>query len=429
MARMSAKAPAGSSGRASGYIRLGLILAGLLLAAVLSWHIGNFYRWDVTEYHDYAVAFWMGDPPLTHLPVEYPPLSILVFSLTVLPPTPHYPEVFALWMAGLLLLGYAAFQRFENGDRAFAFAVYLITAVPATLLNRYDLVPAMITLAAFWLIERRRFGWVYPLLAAGALIKLYPLFLLPIAVAAQWRARSLPGTGDRLSAVARGLAIFGVIMLAGFGAAVMLDPANGLGAFVYAWKRPVQVESVPATVLWIASFFGVPASAVNTFKSFNYLSPAAPPVLIVSEVLMVAGCAFVYWRHWIGRLETGQAFVAIVCVLLCTSKVLSPQYMIWLAPLVAAVAGFRWRWFLLFALTLLVYPVLYQTYIYHSHDTVSYGWAVLAGIAVRNAYLVYLTIGAMRGDTGRAGERREPADVIQLRRGKADRELPLASAD
>jgi hypothetical protein len=411
------------------YARIGLILAGLLLSAVLSWQIGNFYRWDVTEYHEYAIAFWAGTPPLSHLPVEYPPLSILVFSLTVLPPTPHYPEVFAIWMGGLFLLGYAAFHRFEGRDRAFAFAVYLVTAAPATLLNRYDLVPAMITLAALWLIQRRRFGWVYPLLAVGALIKLYPLFLLPIAAAAHWRARSLPGSGDRISAVGRGIVAFGAIVGAGFLTGLLIDPGNGLGALVYAWKRPVQVEAVPATALWIASFFGVPGAAVNTFKSFNYLSAAAPPVLAVSAVLMVAGCVFVYWRHWSGRLSTGQAFVAVICVLLCTSKVLSPQYMIWLAPLVAAVVGFQWRWFLLFALTLLVYPVLYQVDIHHSHETVSYGSAVLAGIALRNAYLIYLTIGALRGDTGRAGQGREPATVIQLRGTNRGSDLPLANAD
>src|SRR5690348_10131 len=59
-------------------------LVGVLVAsrmfAVSAWKLP---AGDVTEYYQYAQAFWLGRPPWHALPLEYPPLSIIPFSLTL----------------------------------------------------------------------------------------------------------------------------------------------------------------------------------------------------------------------------------------------------------------------------------------------------------------------------------------------------------
>ena len=74
-------------------------------------------------------------PPLRSLPLEYPPLSIVAFSLTLLPPLPDYITVFALWMLALLAAFYLAFKRFESVRAAEVVIVYSVVGGLSTLLG------------------------------------------------------------------------------------------------------------------------------------------------------------------------------------------------------------------------------------------------------------------------------------------------------
>ena len=72
----------------------------------------------------------------------------------------------------------------------------------------------------------------------------------------------------------------------------------------------------------------------------------------------------VAWLQWRGKLTLPQAFLAILLVIIVTGKVFSPQYFIWLAPLVAYAIGLEdlfWfvAWCLISLLTTVIYPYLY----------------------------------------------------------------------
>jgi hypothetical protein len=370
-----------------------LVLVTLLGVIAFELH-SRYGHGDIDLYHRYAQAFWLGSPPLRSLPLEYPPLSIVAFSLTLLPPLPDYITVFGLWMLGLLGVTYFAFRRFESGRAAEVFIVYCTVGGLSTLLGRFDLVPAVLTVTAYWAARSNRFNLAYLLIAAGTLVKLYPLFLLPLIAIEQSRQLG----SARLWAVPprpilKGVGIFAAVTGAGFAVARTLNPEGWLSSFTYNTLRPVQVESVPATLLWVGTWMGLPAWPDHSFHSFNLVGPLETPIGALSSLGLVAGCLWVYWRHFTGHLSLAKALLACVLVIMCTSKVFSPQYLIWVIPLVALIEGdYNPLWIAVCVLTTLIYPFAYRGYqLYGLSTPDSYPVVFLALIGARNALLLAAT--------------------------------------
>ncbi len=406
-------------------LQLALVSAALVLTRILSTRIWRLPIGDVGLYHEYAVRFWTQHPLLHALPVEYPPLAIVPFSLTLLPASRDYTAPYAYWMGVLVIVGYLGFLRYSTHRRALVYALYLLVGATATLLARFDLVPALLTLAALWATQRRRFGAAYLLIAAGTLIKLYPIFLLPVVLIADARAATLgadasgtDATAEALDSmgqrrwqgglralvrrlwarpatrrIARGAALcLGVVAL-GFACALALSPGDALSSFFYARVRPLQVESTPASLLWLGTLVGVPAGPDYSFSSLNYVGALDGVLKPLSAVALVVACGLVYYRQARGRLGVGQAFVACLCAVLVTNKIFSPQYLIWVLPVVAAVEGLDLAWLAICILTTIVYPNLYLTR--PTFATVTYTPAFMPVLAARNLLLLALTVRAV----------------------------------
>ena len=370
-----------------------LLVVGLLVAASSLYFAGDWRNVDVDFYHLYAIGFW-GNPSHRLLPTEYPPLSILPFSLTLLGPVDWFPVTFAVSMAAIAVLGYLAFVRFTSPRQAGAYAIYVLAAGIATTFYRYDLVPALVVAAAVAQLYRQRFGFSYVLLAFGTLLKLFPIVLLPIAVIAHWH--SVPrDRRKRWMAPSVGIALCVSVVGLGFLAAAMIDHAHALGSLTYDLRRPDEVESVPATVLWMASFAGVAWHPDASFGALNVVGPAASVINLLADSVLFGGLAFIYWQLARRHTTLGNAAVGGVLVLLCTSKVLSAQYFIWLAPLLALTVGFELRWLALFLLTALIFPTLWAHAIVHTSVPTYTAWLLVA-IAGRNGVLVWLTIDFLR---------------------------------
>jgi hypothetical protein len=388
----------------------GLVLLTLIGVIVFELH-SRFGHGDIDLYHRYAQAFWLGSPPLRSLPLEYPPLSIVAFSLTLMPPLPDYITVFALWMMALLAATYLAFKRFESVRAAEVVIVYSVVGGLSTLLGRYDLVPAVLTVAAYWAVRRRRFDLAYLLLAAGTLIKLYPLFLVPIVMVEQWRQLGSPKLWTiPPRPLLRSLGIFAAVTLAGFAVARVLNPDGWLSAFTYNTLRPIQVESVPATILWVGSWIGPPAWPDHSFHSFNLVGPLESPLGLLSTLGLVGGFLWIYWRQLSGRMTFARALLCCVLVIICTSRVFSPQYLIWVIPLVALVErDYDPIWIGICVLTTLIYPFAYRGYhLYGLITPESYPVLFLGLIGARNALLLAVTA---RELLRRSGAQRRPVEL------------------
>jgi Glycosyltransferase family 87 len=383
------------------------VVVASLLASLVLYMLGPYGHGDVALYHEDAVRFWAGSPPLRQLPAEYPVLALVPFSLTVAPPVPDYVTLFALWMLALLLAGLMAIARRESPRAAEVCAVYLALGGWGTLLGRYDLVPAAITVAAWWAARERRFSLAYVLLAAGALLKLYPALLVPVVLIEHSRAlgreplRSLPARP-----VLAGAGLFCGIVAAGFLVAFALDPRGWLGPFTYNAGRPLQVESLPATLLWAGSLAGFPVAPDKSFRSDNLVGQLSGVIGLAAVAALAAGLLWVWWSQATGRLGFARALTGSLLVVICTGRVLSPQYLIWVLPLVAIVdGGYDPLWLLICLLTTLVFPFVYlQLHPVGSGPPASFPLFLLGPIALRNVALVAATVRFLRASGSGDGD-------------------------
>jgi uncharacterized membrane protein len=227
---------------------------------------------------------------------------------------------------------------FLVGIAASGWAGPLFTALSPFLLGdllreRFDLWPAVLVTGALvaLLRDRHRLGWA--LLGAAITAKGYAVCLVPLA--GVWTARRA-GRPELGRAAAWGA---GVLVL-GFLPFFALAPH---GMWVSVWgqlSRPLQIESLGGAILMAAHN----ASIYTSHGSSNIRGASAHELTLASEV--IGACALLWcWVSFArGRPEAGRLCslaAASVCALVAFGKVLSPQYLVWLVPLVALVGGRR----------------------------------------------------------------------------------------
>ncbi len=389
---------------------------------------------DVARYQCYALTFWLGNSaihllpasqcmflntstgaqePFHMLPIEYPPLTLVLFSLALLAPIPYYQLVFALLMALTSVLIYWLLLHYGPRGSAITFALYALVGAWATAEGRFDLVPAALTLLCIIAAERKHWTSAYIALAFGTLLKLYPLMLLPALFiteqrdaqrmhipAATMRLKALPG---ELWRTLRGIGrwrwsntlLFGGILIGITGIFALLDFQNAVVSQInYFTHRPVQIESSGSTILWIATNFGFPAHVEFTYGSLNIISGLGNAVALLFEVAFVLGYTFTLWQQWGGKLDPAQTFIALLLVFIATGKVFSPQYLIWLIPLLAYTSAIGGFWILCWGsislLTTIIYPYLYTRTL--NVMLVQYVPGFIQTVGVRDTLFVLLTL-------------------------------------
>ena len=386
--------PSLSSWHARERAALAALVAVLLGSLVLYMH-SAYGHGDITLYHRYAQAFWLGWPPFRSLPAEYPLLSLIPFTLTLVPPLPDYVSVFAIWMLALFAAGFAVLRRREGGRVAEVCGVYLALGCFATVLGRFDLVPAAATVLAYWAARERRFTLAYGLLAVGTLLKLYPLFLVPVLVLEQYRTLGLhPLRVTPPGPVVRNVALFAGAVAGAFAISALLNPGGWLGPFTYNAGRPLQVESVPASLLWLSGLLGLHVAPDHSFHSYNMVGAIAHELSVLAELGLVAGCLWVYWLQLNGRIGFGRALTLCLLIVVCSNRVFSPQYLMWVIPMIAIMErDYDGVWLVVCALTTLIFPYAYDLAGLHGTGTPSSYPAFFPGlIALRNGLLVFATV-------------------------------------
>jgi len=77
----------------------------------------------------------------------------------------------------------------------------------------------------------------------------------------------------------------------------------------------------------------------------------------------VAGLLYTFWLQWRGKIDIFMASLLTLLIVMVAGKVLSPQYLIWVAPFIAYVGKNNWKWLISWGsvalLTTIIFPFVY----------------------------------------------------------------------
>ena len=336
---------------------------------------------DVHLYQGFADAVFDGRVPYRDFFMEYPPGALAVF----LPPAAfgagHYNAAFkalmALCGAATIVLVALLLVRLGASTLRLWTAVLLIALSPIALgpisLNTYDAWPALLTIVSLACLVAG-----FPAVALGALglafaAKVYPVVLLPPGLIFVWRTRGRE-VALRAAATFAGIAALVVVPF------LALAPHGLAESFRVQAARALQLESLGASLLAVADRLGWYSATVvhRTGHAISYdLAGPLPRGLAAAssaaQVLAVLAVAWLYVRGRDDLQRLGVSFAAAVAGFLAFTRFFSPQYLVWLIPLVALLGPVAW---ILTAAAL----VLAQIWFFHYGDVFSLGgyvWLVL----------------------------------------------------
>jgi uncharacterized membrane protein len=303
------------------------LAAGLFLACFGLVHT---WFWAHTELVDWPTYQTYGSAIVDHhrvpyrdFPVDYPPGSLPVFVL------PAYFDDYATaleWVmaaCGVALVGVLAFVRRE----AALYAAFAPLLVGSLIFSRFDLWPALLLVAALAALLAGRDGVGWAFLGAAVAAKLWPLVIVPLALL--WSARR-----GHVRSASAGVAV----AAAAFVPFALIAPPGVWHSLTSQASRPLQVESLGAAIL---TTFGHP-TVVTTHGSQNLSGHgAAGTVLSAVGTIAVVAVWIAFARGPATRERFVRYAVAAVCAFVAFDKVLSPQYLLWLIPIVPLVRGRR----------------------------------------------------------------------------------------
>lgn len=277
---------------------------------------------DVTLYEQWAALLQTGQFPVGDQMWQYPPLVGPVLALgALIPPDPTLGLVLLMLLADVATFGVLlrAVGRGGAVDGLWAWIAAAMLIGPVWL-TRFDVVPALFAVLALLSINRPVRSGI--LLAAGALLKVWPVLLL----------LSVPR-----KALGRAAAAFAATSLAIL--VTLLLTMQGAGSFASEQRaRGLQIESVPAWLFLVGHHLGLSRTFVYRYGAMEVQAAGTAIVALVFTGLTVIGLAVFAWLRMTGRLDgVAPADIALVVVLfsMVTSRVLSPQYLVWVAAIAA----------------------------------------------------------------------------------------------
>jgi hypothetical protein len=381
-----------------------LITRGLMLVILAGFE--RFVVGDVLYYHRKINALFTAG--LDRTLFEYPTPVVWILWLPYgasLGSRVGYLIAFVILMLALdALFTYVLWRSAgRRHDTAVDFWLIFVLLIGPLSYLRFDMLPAVLAGAA--LLAARRKPWVTGALTGlGAAVKLWPALL--IGPFMSYRSDRRPA-GTAFVIVGFGLALFSLIF---GGWSRLISPLT--------WQsdRGLQIESIWATPLMLARALSPDRWIVDIsqYQAYEIFGPGVDGWITISNVATLLGLAMIIlltvraFRHdGSTPVAIGFVIVATVALMTITNKTLSPQYLLWLGGLMAALLALRpqatprelsainrmsGQLLILALLTQLVYPLFYDSYLgRHGQPMIIISTVVTA---VRNLALVVFTVEA-----------------------------------
>ncbi|EGE44994.1 DUF2029 domain-containing protein [Streptomyces sp. SID4928] len=340
-------------------------------------------------YRGWYEVLLTGTYPLDDVTWQYPPgAALAVLSPALLPFWEYATAFFVLVLVcDALVLGLLLYAGRRPGIRA-AGAWVWIAGVPLlgpTVYARYDLMVTAVAVAAL-LAGVRRPRALGALAAFGALLKGWPALLL---------------VGVRKGRPTRAAWTSAALSAAGLAAAFALWMPGAFAFLAFQRDRGTEIESLGALVFHLARRFGWEGRVELRYGSMEFVGPRVELVSTLALGLAVLALGWLLlWRLrarlFAVRTPAEAAFTAVL-LFTVTSRVISPQYVVWLVGLAAVCLVFRGTAMTLPAVlvlaaagvTLLEFPIGFGRVV------ASDAWGVTL-LVVRNGLLVAASLIAAR---------------------------------
>lgn len=333
---------------------------------------------EIKLYHRYAEVTLRGhDPtlpadapgqgrlaPYRDVAMEYQPGALLV----LLPPAlfardlAGYRTGFVAWcgvmylsalLLGLALLSNGTPINAKQANRALWWSVAFLLGFGGVAGARFDHAVPLVGVIGCWIFSRADrqnslawFAGFGALAAFGVLVKIVPGVLMPAALLwllAPKRNRRWRAAGVIVGSFVVSLFVLNAVFYAAWG-------EGYLRSFTYHLDRGVQLETTYAGVIAAFDGFGQPLGVLKQFGAYELSTPFTSVVKTLAPGLLIAAFAAVAGRFWWKRPALGtqrrEPALLVLTVLfllgfILTNKVFSPQYLLWIAPLLGALYGAR----------------------------------------------------------------------------------------
>ena len=310
---------------------LGLLIVWLLGNSLLRDNLGSSIRLfnddsDWKNYFSDGAYFLKGQVPYKDTLSEYPQIPTYLFAVPYLLFRPSsgeafnfrlYTSVFSFIMIGVLFgtisLLYNMLQTHK--DRAF------LLLLPAGLYfsyNRFDILPSFLVLLSLFLLQRKKNLLVGIILGIATLTKWYPALLLPIFLAYIYHTQRRIDWKMFLAFCLTCLVILAPTLLLGGMKAVLVP-------YTFHAERGFEYVSLPA-ILRIISHLWFRASLNTTLISYLFLVLSVLPVPFIILAHIDTFDKVIHWS------------VLVVAAFIIFSRIWSPQWILWVLPLLILMA-------------------------------------------------------------------------------------------
>jgi hypothetical protein len=338
------------------FLGAGLFVFWLLCISLFRNNLGSAVRFfnDDNDRSDYALrGQWilLGKVPYRDTLSEYPQIPTYLFAMPYLfgPRTPGvqfnywiYSSAFSFLMLSILAATVILLYKMLPVHKGRAFFLFLPSCLYFAV-NRFDILPSFLVLLSLFFAQRRRSVATGIVLGIATLTKWYPVLLLPLfLVSAFYITRRL----DWKMLLAFGLTCLAILLptfLAG-GLPAVLQP--------YLLQGGRSLESISLAALTyqaLTVWLGLNLNVSLLVYLFTGLQFIASPFSLLRRI-----DTFEKTLHW---------SIVIVAAFMLFSRIYSPQWLLWLMPLLILVADnlSDLLWIAFYGVvTYLTFPVVYD---------------------------------------------------------------------
>lgn len=341
---------------------IGLFIIWLLVISVFRANLSNnpdSIRW-FNDHNDRWIYMLRGEwfpnhsLPYLDVPSEYPQIPTYLFGLIYLVvPAADIQSVYFLFSSifSLLMIVFLFFTiRLLYKLLSIKWLAYLML-LPGTFYftyNRFDILPALISLWSFSVLLRKKYVMAGIFLGIGALTKWYPALLLPVYLSYGYFLQKRFNWKLFAAFVITCLVISLPTLLTG-----------GLDSFLSPYlihaERGLEQVSLPNLLNLFFSNYGL--NFDTNFSSYIFLVLQFLPAFLSLFVVIDSEQKIILWS------------IFIIGSFILFSRIFSPQWIIWLLPflILAASNWYDYLWIILYNLVIyLTFPLAVDMYGIHS---------------------------------------------------------------